>query len=76
MIHSEDRFTGVGGRSIYCQSWAPESAPRALLLVCHGLGEHSARYQGFAEFFCVNNYKLYALRKNIPKKSVLSFSPP
>lgn len=51
MIHSEDTFVGCAGRSIYCQCWQPESAARAVLLLVHGAGEHSARYQPVAEFF-------------------------
>lgn len=64
MIHSEDRFTGIGGRSIYWQSWAPESTPRALLLVSHGLGEHSARYRSLARYFVGHGYALAALDHN------------
>lgn len=64
MIHTEDRFTGAGGRSIYYQWWAPEAAPRALLLVSHGLGEHSARYESFARYFVGHDYAVAALDHN------------
>jgi alpha-beta hydrolase superfamily lysophospholipase len=64
MIHREDRFTGVGGRSIYWQSWAPEAGPRALLLVSHGLGEHSGRYQSLASYFVGHNFAVAALDHN------------
>jgi alpha-beta hydrolase superfamily lysophospholipase len=64
MKHSDGRFTGAGGRSIYFQCWEPESAPRAVLLVAHGAGEHSARYQPLAQFFTGYNYVVAALDHN------------
>lgn len=64
MIHNEDGFTGSGGCSIYYQGWAPEAAPRALLLVSHGLGEHSARYQSLARHFVGHDYAVAALDHN------------
>ncbi len=64
MKHSDGRFTGAGERSIYFQCWEPELAPRAVLLVVHGLGEHSARYQQLALFFTGYNYAVAALDHN------------
>ena len=49
MQHREDTLAGAAGHSIYFQYWMPEQAPRALLLVVHGAGEHSARYAELAE---------------------------
>ena len=64
MKHSDGRFTGAGERSIYFQCWEPESAPRAVLLVAHGAGEHSARYKPLANFFTGYNYVVAALDHN------------
>ncbi len=64
MKHSDGRFTGAGERSIYFQCWEPELTPRAVLLVVHGLGEHSARYQPLALYFTGNNYAVAALDHN------------
>ena len=61
MKHSEDRFTGTGERAIYLQCWEPETTPRAVLLLAHGAGEHSSRYQPLAQFFCGYNYAVAAL---------------
>jgi alpha-beta hydrolase superfamily lysophospholipase len=61
MKHSDDRFTGVGGHSIYFQCWEPEAIPSAVLLVAHGAAEHSARYLPLAEFFTGNNYAVAAM---------------
>ena len=64
MKHSEERFSGAGGRSIYFQYWEPEASPRAVILVAHGAGEHSSRYQPLAQFFAGHNYVVAALDHN------------
>jgi acylglycerol lipase len=64
MKHSDGRFTGSGGRSIYFQCWAPEVVPKAVLLVAHGAGEHSARYTAVAQFFTGHNFVVAALDHN------------
>ncbi|CAA0115181.1 Monoacylglycerol lipase [Halioglobus japonicus] len=61
MKHNDGRFTGAAGRSIYFQCWAPEVAPKAVLLVAHGAGEHSARYRSLAQFFTGHNFVVAAL---------------
>tara|TARA_B110000503_G_scaffold85373_2_gene129888 strand:- start:16156 stop:16998 length:843 start_codon:yes stop_codon:yes gene_type:complete len=61
MKHSVGRFTGAGGGSIYFQYWEPEAAPGAVILLAHGAGEHSARYQRLAQFFAGHNYVVAAL---------------
>lgn len=49
---------------LYGQSWAPETEPKAALLLVHGLGEHSGRYQHWAEKLTQHGYALisYDLR--------------
>ena len=64
MIHSEGRFKGAAERSIYFQCWEPESVPRAVLLVAHGAGEHSTRYQQLAQFFTGHDFAVAALDHN------------
>jgi alpha-beta hydrolase superfamily lysophospholipase len=61
MKHSDGRFTGAGGRSIYFQYWEPEAVPGAVILIAHGAGEHSARYQLLARFFAEHNHVVAAL---------------
>lgn len=61
MQHREDTLAGAAGHAIYFQYWTPEQAPRALLLVVHGAGEHSARYAALAEIFCAAGYAVAAL---------------
>jgi len=48
-------------QSIYYQYWLPESPPRAVLLIVHGLNEHSNRYKHLAEYFTEKGYAIYGL---------------
>jgi len=43
---------GYLGNEVFYRKWAKTSTPKATLLVIHGLGEHSGRYQQLAEYFC------------------------
>lgn len=51
MIHDEGTLSGTGGTSLYYQRWLPAAEPNAILLIAHGLAEHSGRYAHFARFF-------------------------
>jgi alpha-beta hydrolase superfamily lysophospholipase len=46
--HSEGTFTGAAGHEIYWQAWVPED-PKAVVVLAHGLHEHSGRYARVAE---------------------------
>lgn len=69
MIHSEGYLSvtpDLDSRDkhayrLYYQTWTPETEPTALLLLLHGLGEHSARYQHVADCFVARGYAVYAL---------------
>ncbi|MBN2161692.1 MAG: lysophospholipase [Pontiellaceae bacterium] len=39
------------GPVLYVRAWEPETPPKAVLVLIHGLGEHSGRYEAFAETF-------------------------
>ena len=43
MSHATATLQGAGGRSIFWQSWTPER-PIGVLVLVHGFGEHSGRY--------------------------------
>lgn len=45
----------------FWQSWLPGRDPRAVLLIAHGLAEHSDRYQHVAEHLVAQDYAVYAL---------------
>lgn len=61
MKHDEGSFIGCDGAALYCQSWQPDTPARAVILLAHGMGEHSGRYQEFAENFVARGFSVYAL---------------
>jgi acylglycerol lipase len=55
-------FAGVGGLMLYAQSWRPaEGAPRGVLVIHHGLADHSSRYEALAEALAKGGYVVWAL---------------
>ena len=44
MKHSDSSFEGVNKTRIFFQTWAPAGAPKATVVIAHGLGEHGGRY--------------------------------
>jgi alpha-beta hydrolase superfamily lysophospholipase len=61
MKHQEGFFKGVRDASIYFQSWLPESEPKAVLLIVHGLAEHSGRYMNIVNHFVPLGYAVYGI---------------
>ncbi len=61
MIHAEGRFQTPQGASIYYQHWQPESSPKAILFIAHGLAEHSGRYLNVVNYFVPRGYAVYGL---------------
>ena len=57
---SDGSFQSVSGANIFYRCWAP-AEPRAVLLLAHGLAEHSGRYGDFASFFADAGIASYAL---------------
>ena len=43
------------------QSWLPESEPKAVLLIVHGLAEHSGRYINIVNHFVPLGYAVYGM---------------
>ncbi len=58
--HTEGRFPGAAGGEIYWQAWLPD-APSAVVLLCHGYGEHSGRYAHVAARLNDAAYAVYAV---------------
>jgi alpha-beta hydrolase superfamily lysophospholipase len=58
--HTEGRFNGEHGTEIYYQSWTPTGKPKAILLLAHGIGEHSGRYTHVADYFARMGYAFWA----------------
>jgi alpha-beta hydrolase superfamily lysophospholipase len=61
MEHIEGNFKGVRDVNIYYQAWLPEGEVKAVLLVVHGLGEHSGRYMNVVNHFVPLGYAVYGL---------------
>ncbi len=61
MEHQEGFFKGARNASIYFQNWLPEGEPRAILLIAHGLAEHSGRYTNIVNHFVPLGYAVYGM---------------
>ena len=61
MKHIEGTFKGVRNLDIYYQAWLPQAEAEAVLLLVHGLGEHSGRYQNVVDRFVPLGYAVYGL---------------
>jgi acylglycerol lipase len=61
MSHGEDRFTARDGLSLYEQWWIPEREPQAVVVVVHGVCEHSGRYARLADDLNRHGYAVYAM---------------
>lgn len=61
MNHKEGKFVGYKGLKLYYQYWLPDKKPKAVLLVAHGLAEHSGRYKNLVDYFVPKGYAVYAL---------------
>jgi len=61
MKHQEGTFQGIRDASIYYQCWLPDGKSKAVLLIVHGLAEHSGRYMNVVNHFVPLGYAVYAL---------------
>jgi alpha-beta hydrolase superfamily lysophospholipase len=61
MEHVEGSFKGVRNADIYQQAWLPDEEAKAVVLVVHGLGEHSGRYMNVVNAVVPRGYAVYAL---------------
>jgi alpha-beta hydrolase superfamily lysophospholipase len=59
--HVEGRLGGVGGVGLYWQGRLPDGTPRGLLLICHGMGEHSGRYATVLDELVPDGWAVYGL---------------
>jgi alpha-beta hydrolase superfamily lysophospholipase len=61
MQHTEGTFAAFDGTTIFHQAWLPEGDPRGVVLLVHGLGEHSGRYGHVAQALVDHGYAVHAL---------------
>jgi alpha-beta hydrolase superfamily lysophospholipase len=57
----EETFESVGGLKVFLRSWRPETKPRAVVVICHGVNSHGGQYVWVAEQFVKVGYAAYAL---------------
>ncbi|HRY82024.1 MAG TPA: lysophospholipase [Spirochaetia bacterium] len=60
MNSSTFTHTSSDGVGIFVRRWAGDSPPKALLLVVHGVAEHSGRYARLASALTVRGYEVWA----------------
>jgi len=61
MIHKEFSLTTTDGLKLFGQSWQPENETNAVINLIHGIGEHSTRYTGMAEYYIERGIAIYAI---------------
>ncbi|KAG0499326.1 hypothetical protein HPP92_004017 [Vanilla planifolia] len=53
---------GTRRNALFCRSWLPASANmKAIVVIIHGLNEHSGRYAHFASQLTTSNFGVYAM---------------
>jgi alpha-beta hydrolase superfamily lysophospholipase len=58
---TERNFDGVGGVRIVYDVWTPDTPPRSVVVLSHGLGEYACRYDHVAQRFGDAGLVTYAL---------------
>jgi alpha-beta hydrolase superfamily lysophospholipase len=56
MPHQEFFWQSTDDLKLFGQIWEPDRKPKAMVVLVHGLGEHSGRYQHVAEFLNQQDY--------------------
>jgi len=56
MKHIEGTFKGPKGLNLFYQYWLPDQNPKAVLMIVHGLAEHSGRYTNIVNHFVPRGY--------------------
>src|SRR6478609_4587987 len=57
---AEWKWATRDGLQIYARSWTPEEAPKAVICLLHGHGEHIQRYDHVGQAFATAGYALQA----------------
>ncbi len=61
MEHREIQLNAVDNLKLYGQVWRNEQSPKAVILLVHGLGEHSSRYQQWVQRFINEGYAVTSI---------------
>ena len=57
----EERIDSTKGITIFVRSWLPETATRAVVVICHGVNSHSGQYIWAGEQLVAGGLAVYAL---------------
>lgn len=60
MDSSTTSVTATDGTAVFTHRWLPSGDPKAVVVVAHGMAEHSARYARLAEALTDAGYAVYA----------------
>jgi len=60
MIHKQFYLRNKDKLKLFAQYWAPDSNQKAVVILVHGLGEHSSRYSDLADDLVKSGYVLFA----------------
>lgn len=58
--HFESSFEGKSGLKLFAQSWRPQGSTRAVVVLVHGLKDHSTRYAALANKLVAQGYAVHA----------------
>ncbi len=61
MNHSTFWLTANDHSRLFVNQWMPDALPKAVVMLSHGMAEHSGRYARLAHALCGAGYGLYAL---------------
>ncbi len=57
----EERIGSAKNANIFVRSWLPETKPRTVVVICHGVNSHSGQYLWSGEQFAARGQAVYAL---------------
>ncbi len=60
MTVEEFSFIADDGKSIHTYRWSPDKAPKACILIAHGMAEHAGRYTRLAAALTQAGYEVWA----------------
>ena len=59
-VHHYGHFPGFAGVELFEQAWLPNQAPTAVLIIVHGLKDHSSRYERTARALVERGFGVHA----------------
>lgn len=61
MQHQDFWLSATDGSALLVNHWYSESPPKAVVMIAHGMAEHSARYARLAECLVADGFAVFAL---------------